>query len=104
MPISKSRNFDIEVLYFDFDIGPDIELRYRSSLTSIYIGYRSSMKSDTFIDFNFEALRYRVYFDLLRYGDLTSILKCFDIEDNFDIEAEHHIWISRFCTLISKFL
>ncbi len=35
MPISKSWNFDIDVLYFDSDVGYDIEFRYRSFMTLI---------------------------------------------------------------------
>ncbi len=78
IPISESPNFDIEALYFDCDIGPDIGLRYRSPLTLI----SKSLISQNF-DIQLIRFRYRI----------TSISKLFNIEalrygPNF--EEDHH--------------
>ncbi len=63
-------------LYFDFDIGPDIGLRYHDrspfKLTSISKSLIHKISTSKCLDFDIEALRYWKYFD---------------IEVNFDIEA-----------------
>jgi hypothetical protein len=68
MAISKSPNFDIEAFYFDFDVGPDIGLRYRSPLTSI----SQSLISQ---NFKFDIEDFRLRYRSNTISKITSISK-----------------------------
>ncbi len=97
MPISKLRNFDIEVLYFDFNKGC-IDFDIEMSSMSEFIDF--DIEVSYFIDLHFDIevhwLRYRSasILKILRYRSFDVDIKAIRYRRLLQIKAENHVRIS----------